>query len=53
MAKLVIVLDVDVDPAREDPHDIADAILDYGEYGALKLCDPTTAFVSAEWRDDD
>lgn len=46
MAKLIIEIDVDVDPALEDPHEIAWYALDED------ADDPVVTFVDARWKDD-
>lgn len=46
MARLLIEVEVLVDPALEDPHEIAEYLLD------ADADDPTFSFVGAEWKDD-
>jgi hypothetical protein len=52
MAKLTIVVDIDVDSTREDPHEVAQEILrdrlaDGGDM--TPYCDVVPEFVGAEW----
>lgn len=47
MAKLIIELEIDVDPALEDPHEIAWYVLDD------KADDPVPTFIDARWKDAD
>lgn len=46
MARLVIVVDVDVDPSLEDPHELASYVMD------PDADDPMPVFVGAEWATD-
>lgn len=46
MAKLIIILDVLVDPALEDPHEVAAYVLD------PDADDPVPTLVSAEWEEE-
>lgn len=59
MARLHIVIDLDVDPTREDPHDVVDALLAVGPDLPLfepglrwirsDLYEAMAEWVSAEW----
>lgn len=57
MAVLVIRIEVDVDQAREDPHEVAEELLDtdrggWGPGGKLRdYCGADTRFLSARWED--
>lgn len=46
MARLIIILEVEADPARTDPQDIADYAID------PDCDDPVLKIVSAEWEEE-
>lgn len=57
MPLLTITLDVDVDPARDDPHDVATDLLAHEDggwghgRGLRQYAGRSTSFVGAEWED--
>ncbi len=47
MARLIIEVEVPVDPALEDPHEIATYLLD------PRADDPAPTFIDANWKEAD
>lgn len=49
--KMTIVIEVDEDPTRVDPHEVAELLIDTYNEDSMAFLQPEITFVSAEWNE--